>query len=847
MIKYLKKKLILRVLLSMMAATLIIYLISIVFISDSAQKSELKNSEKIVDLTAQDYANKISSELNIDVGISRGMALTFSNYHENNFEKIVANYNKIMIAIITANPQFYSIWTSWELNAVNEKYTQKYGRIRYTYFRENEKIKYKLDSVNLTGDNKQSLYYQIKIAKKEAITDPYFFSYNNKKEDEILESSICIPILYNNKFAGLAGVDVSIDRFVDLVEHINPFEKSYSFLLSNNGIVLAHPDKSYIGKSINDVYKSNKSENYISKIQQGITFSVNKQDSISDGSAYIAFAPIIIGKSDKPWSLAIVVPQNEIKKEALQSKQAAMLLSIVGILVLSILIWLITKSVTGPIKKLTFSLKEIAVKGNLNEEVKVNICSSDELGDMAKAVNSVVDTLKTAANFAQQVGKGNLNALHEPLSKQDILGNSLLEMKESLLKAKMDENIRKQEEENRNWATAGYALFGEILRKNNDDLNALTTEIVKNIVNYTGCNQGGLFLLNEEDKTNVFLELISCFAFNRQKCIEKKVLLGEGLIGSCFLEKQTIFMTDVPKNYINITSGLGEDNPRCILIVPLKLYDVIYGVIEIASFKVLQSFEVEFIEKVGESIASTISSVKINISTASLLSHTQQQAEEMRAQEEEMRQNLEELHAAQEEMIRNESEMHSILDAVNNSLIKAEYTRDGTFISANEKFLEIVESKFEDIKNKNITMFIPEEEQARFKASWEKVLSGKFVSGVVKRKTSIGKTLYILLSYTPVKSVDGEISKVLYLGQDITKQKEIELLLLEEQEKQKKYMEEKNNLYQEMERRHVELKEYKDSMAEEAKAQKEMIQRKLEKTIEELKIAKDELALLKQK
>ena len=89
--------------------------------------------------------------------------------------------------------------------------------------------------------------------------------------------------------------------------------------------------------------------------------------------------------------------------------------------------------------------------------------------------------------------------------------------------------------------------------------------------------------------------------------------------------------------------------PRALLIVPLIYNDVIYGLVEIASFNEYPPHVIEFIERIGESIAATISSSKSQIQTALLLEQSQQQAEEMSSQEEEMRQNMEELRATQEQ------------------------------------------------------------------------------------------------------------------------------------------------------------------------------------------------------
>jgi len=282
---------------------------------------------------------------------------------------------------------------------------------------------------------------------------------------------------------------------------------------------------------------------------------------------------------------------------------------------------------------------------------------NDELGQMAKALNMLVKGLTNIFNFSVEIGKGNFETHFNPLSDEDVLGHSLLDMRNELKKASDEEVRRKLEDDQRNWSAQGVAKFSDILRKSTNDLDELSYSIISNLVKYTNSNQGGIYIVNDNDRDNTFIEMKASYAYDRRKFLTKRIEIGEGLVGRCYQEKEKIYLTEIPHDYIKITSGLGEDNPRALLILPLIYNDVIYGLIEIASFNEYPDYVIEFIERIGESIAATISSSKAHIQTALLLEQSQQQAEEMASQEEEMRQNMEELRATQEQSARREEEL----------------------------------------------------------------------------------------------------------------------------------------------------------------------------------------------
>jgi putative methionine-R-sulfoxide reductase with GAF domain len=270
-------------------------------------------------------------------------------------------------------------------------------------------------------------------------------------------------------------------------------------------------------------------------------------------------------------------------------------------------------------------------------------------------VADITNNLKYATDFVREMGKGNFEALLEGITDENFEHNKE-NLAGELVSMKVQMKASAEAEKKRVWSTQGLANFGDLLRNASDDLAKLSEEVVMFIVKYLKANQGGIFILNGENENDKFLELKAAYAFERKKYLTKKINIGEGLVGQAYLERETIHLKQLPANYVSITSGLGGANPHALILVPLKIEDAVLGVLEIASFKDFERHEIEFCEKIGESIASTISAVKVNERTRTLLEQSQQQSEEMRAQEEEMRQNMEELQATQEEMGRKEKD-----------------------------------------------------------------------------------------------------------------------------------------------------------------------------------------------
>jgi hypothetical protein len=359
--------------------------------------------------------------------------------------------------------------------------------------------------------------------------------------------------------------------------------------------------------------------------------------------------------------------REEMDKAFAQLRKFVVVTCGVLVLVSLLLAFLTVRSIVVPITYIKNTLLSMS-RGILPNE-RINE-KNDEIGEMSKALNELVSGLKALSGFALEIGRGNYNSEFKPLSEDDVLGNSLLRMRDDLKAATIEDTKRKREDEQRNWASSGVAKFSDILRQNNDKLDTLSYNVISNLVVYLDANQGGIFLINDANPLDTCIELVSCYAFNRRKYIDKRINMGEGLVGRCILEKESIYLSDVPDDYIKVTSGLGDSNPRCLLLVPLVLNEKVFGVIEIASFHQIQPYQIEFVEKIAEIIASTLSAVKINMQTSKLLEQSKVQTEELAAQEEEMRQNMEELRATQEQSFRKERELQDNLENMQRKINK---------------------------------------------------------------------------------------------------------------------------------------------------------------------------------
>lgn len=371
-------------------------------------------------------------------------------------------------------------------------------------------------------------------------------------------------------------------------------------------------------------------------------------------SVLSAYAPLEM--NGLKWSVVSEIDESEAFAPIYRIRNIILIVTLILAAIATLIANIFAKGFTKPILQLKTTFNKLAL-GVLPEPIVLK--RKDEIGQTNAALNVMVDSLHNAADFALEIGEGKFDSDFEPKSEQDTLGNALTQMRDRLSEVALDEKKR-------SWGIEGLALFSDILRRDNDNLEALSNNLIAKMIEYLGANQGAIFVVHDDNQyvNDPILKLTGCYAYDRQKYLEVSIHKGEGLVGQCWAEGKKILLTDVPKQYINITSGLGEAPPNVILIVPLMVNGEILGIVELASFKIFQDYEVDFVEKVSESIASTLKSVKVNVRTVNLLNESKSQAEVMQQQEEEMRQNMEEMQATQEMFDSKEQDYKSEITAL---------------------------------------------------------------------------------------------------------------------------------------------------------------------------------------
>ncbi|NOR34930.1 MAG: HAMP domain-containing protein, partial [Bacteroidales bacterium] len=302
---------------------------------------------------------------------------------------------------------------------------------------------------------------------------------------------------------------------------------------------------------------------------------------------------------------------------------------VLGILLITTYLVFFALNLSGSFRKLSSFTRELH-KGKLPPPL--DFSSEDEFSQIAGNLNSLAADLQKKIGLITSLSEEGPGTIFNP-DDEDELGNALLVLSDVLIRKELEEVTRNREDKRQNWISEGMAQMGEILRSERESVAELSYLVIQKLITYMNLEMGSLFITNNTDPENLSLDLIASYAYDRRKYLNKNLEWGVGLPGTCAQEKERIFLTAVPENYFEVSSGTGASIPNCLLLVPLKIDHVVYGVLELATMRLLRPFEIEFVESLCVSITSSLLAVRTSERTSELLKQSQSQSEELKSHE----------------------------------------------------------------------------------------------------------------------------------------------------------------------------------------------------------------------
>jgi methyl-accepting chemotaxis protein len=262
-------------------------------------------------------------------------------------------------------------------------------------------------------------YYLLpKKTLKDSIIEPYLYQ-------GVLMTSFISPILIDQKFVGIGGVDVSLNKMDDEIHNVHFYQTGYALLVSNTGIIVSAPDKSLIGaKTLTDLAKEKKNpqlEALAKNIQNGKEGQMETTDPFSGKSVAMFYSPIQAGS----WGFIAVVPVDELMASANQMRNTVILLGIVGILLMAVIVSIMAAQIARPVAAVGQAAAKIS-GGDLN--IHLDVRGNDEVGQMARDFLQMTGYLNEMASAAKSLAAGDFSIEVKPRSSQDVLGSAFANM-----------------------------------------------------------------------------------------------------------------------------------------------------------------------------------------------------------------------------------------------------------------------------------------------------------------------------------------------------------------------------------------------------------------------------------
>ena len=378
----------LKILLPTFIVVLIVMTASTVILTLKAQDMAVEQATENAQRLAYGHSLEVGETMDLAMTATRTMAAAYEQG---------ANYSTIpdreyldafVIDVLERHNELAGAWCTFpprNFDDREEEYRDTYnGAYRTWYHRDGGTI---APSFAGAGNFENEEWFAKPMSGSiETITEPYPWEVDGKK---FWLASTGHPIKKNGRNIGIVGVDFYLNDLQEVVNEIKPFDTGYAFLMTNKGTIVAHPDTDKMGKNVSELLDAAHANNVVNAAKSGKDFSYETVS--AEGDWFITLAPISVGRTGEPWSLAVVIPMNKVREQADSFAYTSIIMAVIAVAILFVVLLVIANIITKPVLK-GISLAKSLSEGDLTKDIDVD--QKDEIGTLANALRTMTSQLR---------------------------------------------------------------------------------------------------------------------------------------------------------------------------------------------------------------------------------------------------------------------------------------------------------------------------------------------------------------------------------------------------------------------------------------------------------------------
>ena len=479
---------------------------SLIFTSSQVRSLTSHSADNLTEVTA----GKIHAYMEIPLDEVRALAVLMSQ-----LDKALPPLERrdmvtfMLHSILEHKSSYMGSWAIFERNALdglddyyaNTPTTDHTGRYISYFTQADGKIEfYVLKQYNNPGPE-GDFYFTSRKSGKEAIVEPYIYPIDGKP---YMLTSTTVPIIRDGQILGVVGVDLEMSKVQTIVEGIKPFGDGVSMIFSNTGQILAHPDKSRVGKNLAETEGAmlGKYLNEVtSAIKKGNKYSVTYYSPENKANMIMTIQPFNVGGNYTPWAAASIIPEKTVLASVYRMTALFILFGVVILAIITFIIFLVARNITAPLKSMQHIFMKVG-EGDFTHSLEIH--SNDEIGNISNSFNATMEkirklilTIKHQAASLSEIGgelaanmTTNAVAVNKITANIQGIKNQVINQSASVTETnttmeQMINNIAKlmnQVDKQRNSVSRSSSAVEEMLA----NINSVTQTLVKNADNVKG-------------------------------------------------------------------------------------------------------------------------------------------------------------------------------------------------------------------------------------------------------------------------------------------------------------------------------------------------------------------------